>query len=99
MVISYMDTSGGKISSYRHSAPCTPAYEGEPIWCITQRYNTVGTENDILEPGEQFTLLVTTPSTATPDSRITVNMQLAGGTTTSIQRKVPPALNDYQILI
>ena len=101
MVMSYSDSTGAKLESITEDTAITCANTigaGKTEWCIAQMINSQGTANDILDPNEQFILAVALPTTTTPNTQFTINMQPAVGAVTSIKRTVPGALQKIQIL-
>jgi flagellin FlaB len=101
MVVSYSDSSGKKIESMAEDTAltCANTIAGTKTkWCIAERLNNQGNANSILDSNEQFIIAVGMPTSTTPNTQFTVNMQPAVGAVTSIKRTVPGALQSIQIL-
>lgn len=102
MVVSYRDNNGGYNSSLNFSASCTNAIAGNTAkleWCIGQRlYSSGGVDNDVLDPNEQMILIVGVPTTATPNTKISVNFQPAIGAVLPVTRTVPGSINVVQAI-
>jgi len=65
-------------------------------WCILERINA--NPDTILEPGEQFVIGVSTPSTATLNVPFTVNLQPSVGAVFALKRTVPAGIYQVNIL-
>ena len=99
MVISYQDSSTRWANLSYAGVNATPtSVTNTQAWGINQTINDVGTPNTLLEPGEQFILLVGVPTSATPNTIMTINLQPSIGAVFQIKRTVPPALNPVNIL-
>lgn len=67
-------------------------------WAITKVNGQAGATNNLLEKGEQFTISVH-PSTGTPkDTDLSVELKPVTGSTISIKRTVPAAVNVVNVL-
>jgi len=76
--------------------------EGNPTagkWAVIEKYNPV-TENNLLEPGEQFVLKIVFPDSAElkPNTPFSVNLQPAVGAVYPIKKTVPAYLNTVNTL-
>jgi flagellin FlaB len=99
MVVSYSDgTTRWANLSYNGFNTTANNVTSARVWGINQTINDVGTTNSLLEPGEQFILVVGTPPTATPNAVFTVNLQPALGAGCQLKKTVPPAVNPLNIL-
>jgi len=70
-------------------------------WTVNTTYNDIGgSQNHLLEPGEQFVLQIVFPNNAglTPNTQFSVNLQPAVGATYPIKKTVPPHLNAVNTL-
>ena len=68
-------------------------------WYVHKIHNPVGTENKLLEPGEQFVLRVYFPDQQLKaDTRFSVNLQPAIGAAYPIKKTVPATLYEINIL-
>jgi len=101
MVVSYSDNNGGHNANLTFNpTDCSQAMAGGSSpqdWCIAETINnqTAGT---ILEPNAQMILAIGLPTTATPNTKITINFQPAVGSVLSISRTVPGGINKIQAL-
>jgi len=101
MVVSYSDNNGGHNSNLTFNPDsCAGAMAGGSSpqdWCIAETINnqTAGT---MLEPNAQMILAIGLPTTATPNTKITINFQPAVGSVLSISRTVPGGINTIQAL-
>ena len=102
MVVSYRDNNGGYNSSVSYQATCAGAISGgtSPLeWCIGERlYSSGGVDNDVLDPNEQMILIVGVPTTATPNTKVSVNFQPAIGAVLPVTRTVPGSINIVQAI-
>ena len=108
MVISYSDNNGGRNPSIGTDAAgittCTNALSAmtgtATEWCVSQKINDLNptTPNNLLEPNEIWVLSIGVPETATPNTKITVNMQPAVGAVLPITRTLPGAINVVQAI-
>ena len=89
----------------RDAIKATPGADGR--WGIVMTYNDVGDEvspdanrNKLLEPGEQFVLMVAFPDGAalTPNTRFSVNLQPAVGAAFPIKKTVPSTLYKVNVI-
>jgi len=90
-----VDDSNHKVISYK--AEGTVGDATNPRWKVEKKYNEQGTENYLLEPGEQFELNVTVLKPG-PNAQFTVHLQPSAGAVYSIKRTVPPAIEKINIL-
>jgi flagellin FlaB len=106
MVISYSDNNGGRNPSIINTTgldcgtllgTTVTSISGQR-WCVAQKINEVGTTNNMLEANEIWVLSILTPSTATVNSKITVNMQPAVGAVLPISRTLPGAFSKVQAI-
>jgi len=66
-------------------------------WGIIEKINA--NDNNILEPGEQFVIGVSVPTKSTkPYTPFTINLQPSVGAVFTLQKTVPAAINDVNIL-
>jgi len=104
MVISYSDNNGGRNPSLTLSSDCgtiltaNEASADDIEWCVAQKINTVGTENNLLQPNEIWVLSIGMPATASINQKITVNLQPAVGAVLPLTRTVPGGLNRVQAI-
>jgi len=106
MVVSYSDNNGGHNSNLTYggvaqdkSGACTDALSGAATqtWCVAEKINNQ-TAGAMLEPNAQMILAIGLPTTATPNTKITINFQPAVGSVLSISRTVPGGINKVQAL-
>jgi len=108
MVVSYSDNNGGRNANVLNEtggitdcgtilATAEPA-EADQRWCVSQRINTVGTANTLLEPNEIWVLSIQTPDSAAVNTKITVNLQPAVGAVLPITRTLPGAFTPVQAI-
>ena len=106
MVVSYSDNNGGRNPNIEVNAggitdcgtiltAAVPA-EADQRWCVSQRINTVGDANTLLEPNEIWVLSIQTPDSASINTKITVNLQPAVGAVLPITRSLPGAFTPVQ---
>jgi len=109
MVISYSDTAGGRNPSIANTTDLTCGQlttalsstvtdVGDIEWCVAQKINTVGTDNNLLEPNEIWVLAVQMPNSAKINEKITINMQPAVGAVLPITRTLPGAFSTVQAI-
>lgn len=111
MVISYLDTAGGRNPNVAPATglACSAVSGGAGLgtsvtgvddieWCVAQKINTVGDDNNLLEPNEIWVLAIQTPNTAKINEKITVNLQPAVGAVLPLTRTIPGALNKIQAI-
>ncbi|AGB02541.1 archaellin/type IV pilin N-terminal domain-containing protein [Methanoregula formicica] len=109
MVISYSDSKGGRIASIPNATAGIAECEADTIlsanhdaadnrWCVSQKINDLGTNNNLLEPNEIWVLSIGMPPTAQINQKITVNMQPAVGAVLPITRTIPGGLNYVQAI-
>jgi len=100
MVISYQDetTRWSNLSFVEGYNTTGESVKSVRKWGLNQTYNDIGTANYLLDPGEQFTLVVGLPPSAIPDAQITTNLQPAVGAVFQIKRTIPPALSHINTL-
>jgi len=107
MVVSYSDNNGGHnaVLTYegvkQDAGSCDKSMAGgsdaNQEWCIAEKINNV-TAGAMLEPNAQMILAIGLPTTATPNTKITINFQPAVGSVLSISRTVPGGINTIQAL-
>lgn len=66
------------------------------LWGIKEKKN--GNTNNLLEKGEQFTLVIGTQTTAKPNTRFTINLLPSKGAPNALHRNVPAGLNTVNLL-
>jgi len=100
MVISYQDgtTRWSNLTYQSGYTVSGDSLMNAPEWGINQTANDVGTQNTLLEPGEQFILVVGVPVSATVNTPITINLQPSNGAVFQIKRAVPAAITPVNIL-
>jgi len=111
MVVSYLDTAGGRNPNVKNTTDltCAELTSGGGLadtvtdvnnieWCVAQKINTVGDDNNLLEPNEIWVLSIQTPSTAKINEKITINIQPAVGAVLPLTRTIPGALNKIQAI-
>jgi len=101
MVVSYNDgTTLRSNMPFDTNATCTITMGTTAAtnvgWCIAQKINA-NTDN-LLEPNEQFVIAVGMPTTATANTKFSVNFQPAVGAVTAITRTVPGGITPVQPL-
>ena len=108
MVISYTDSNGGRnpdvgLVSTSDITTCTNVMTvdgtvNQMKWCVAQRINDQGTNNNLLEPNEIWVLAIKMPNTASINQKITVNLQPSVGAVLPITRSIPGGLSAVQAL-
>jgi flagellin FlaB len=110
MVVSYSDNNGGRNASLNLTSATAgscgniltsdpgPASSSDIYWCISQKINTVGTENNLLEANEIWVLSIGMPDTASVNQKVTVNLQPAVGAVLPLTRTVPGGLSKVQAI-
>jgi flagellin FlaB len=99
MVVSYQDTSTRWANLTYNGVNTTSATVANArVWGINQTINDVGTPNTLLETGEQFILVIGVPTSATPNTAMTINLQPSMGAVFQIKRTVPAALSTVNII-
>jgi len=108
MVISYTDSNGGRnpnvdLEDVNDITTCTDVLGvdgtvGQMVWCVSQRINDQGTNNNLLEPNEIWVLSIKMPDTASINQKITVNFQPSVGAVISLSRTIPGGLNPVQAI-
>ena len=76
-------------------------YPKEPTgsdWAVTKIMNDVGTNNKLLEAGEQFQISAEPTSSIYPNDRFTLEIKPAVGAAFGITRSVPGGLNVVNLL-
>jgi len=94
MVVSYSDNNGGRNPSlyFDANASCSTILTADATssgtigWCVAQKINDLGTNNNLLEPNEIWVLSIGMPPTASINQKITVNLQPAVGAVLPITR-------------
>ena len=104
MVVSYTDNNQGHIPNMTYkgigtdtggSCPTTSA--GAGTWCIGQKINNI-TTGAMLDNNAQMILMVGLPTTATPNTQISLNFQPSVGAVLPITRTIPGGLTTVQPL-
>jgi archaeal flagellin FlaB len=102
MVVSYRDNNGGYNSSVNFTPICADAVAGggsQLSWCIGEKLYCQNNDcNNVLDPNEQMILIVGVPTTATPNTKLSVNFQPAIGAVLPVTRSVPGSINIVQAL-
>ena len=110
MVVSYNDNNGGHNANIKPHAgsnwfDCSRALTGgtgiNQEWCIGQKINPVtgtATSGTILDNNAQMIIIIGLPPTATPDTKITIDLQPVSGATLPILRTIPADLTEVQML-
>jgi flagellin FlaB len=106
MVVSYSDTAGGRNASIVNTTglDCGNLLQSSQTsvnaikWCVPQKINEVGTTNNLLEPNEIWVLAVQTPSSASINQKITINLQPAVGAVLPLSRTLPGAFSRIQAI-
>lgn len=93
MVVTYVDETHHDVLTY--AADETDVGAGE--WAVVEWYNSNGDDNMLLEPGEQFELVVAVPNPGV-NKAFTVNLQPAAGAVYPIKKTVPPAIEPINLL-
>jgi len=106
MVVSYSDNNGGRNPSLYYDANVSSCdtgilttdapSSGTIGWCVSQKINDLGTNNNLLEPNEIWVLSIGMPPTASINQKITVNLQPAVGAVLPLTRTVPGGLSKVQ---
>jgi flagellin FlaB len=94
MIVSYTDSAGGYNANVGKITDCTALTT--TTWCIGSRL--YGNTNDVLDPNEQMVIMVGLPTTATANTKLTVNFQPAIGAVLPISRTVPGTITQVQPL-
>jgi len=99
MVVSYSDNNGGHVPNLTYGgieAGCpTNTGTNRGNWCIGQKINNV-TSGAQLDNNAQMIIMVGLPSTATPNTKISINFQPAVGAVLPISRTIPGGLTAVQ---
>jgi len=107
MVVSYSDSNSGRNASINMTPDATcvsnvltavPADSNSIYWCVSQKINTVGTPNNLLEPNEIWVLSIGMPASASVNQKITVNLQPAVGAVLPLTRTVPGGITAVQAI-
>ncbi|ABN56895.1 MULTISPECIES: archaellin/type IV pilin N-terminal domain-containing protein [Methanoculleus] len=94
MVVTYVDEDHHDVLTYAADESSIAANE----WAVVERYNSDdGTSDMLLEPGEQFELVVAVPNPGV-NKAFTVNLQPAAGAVYPIKKTVPPAIEPINLL-
>ena len=67
-------------------------------WAVTEVNNDVGTNNDLLEAGEQFEVSAMPPNNIMANDRFTIEIKPSVGAAFDITRSVPGGLNQVNLL-
>ncbi len=67
-------------------------------WAITSVQNEIGTTNDLLEKGEQFTISISPSDGIVPNDAFSVDVKPGAGAYLYIRRTAPAAISDVNIL-
>jgi archaeal flagellin N-terminal-like domain len=100
MVVSYSDDNGGHVPNltYNGETNCpTNSGSNRGAWCIGQKINNVTTGAQ-LDNNAQMIIMVGLPTTATPNTKISINFQPAVGAVLPISRTIPGGLTAVQPL-
>lgn len=105
-LVTYVRGNSSVVIPFNESASVSPVGENKTptktddgYWYVHKIYNHVGTENKLLEPGEQFVLRVYFPDQLlTPNTRFSVNLQPAVGAAYPIKKTVPATLYQMNVL-
>jgi archaeal flagellin FlaB len=105
MVVSYTDNNGGHNANVPYegavgegsTCSVTMGGAGTPNWCIAQKINNV-TAGAFLDNNAQMIIAVGMPTTATPNTKISVNFQPSVGAVLPIARTIPGGLTTVQPL-
>ena len=106
MVVSYSDNNGGHNAALTYEGingdggACTNTMSGSDVtqaWCIAQKINNETTEA-MLENNARMIITVGLPDTATPNTKIKVNLQPETGAVLPIVKTVPNHLSPMQAL-
>jgi flagellin FlaB len=76
-------------------------YPGEPSagkWSVTKINNDVGTNNQLLEAGEQFQISAMPSSSIYPNDKFTLEIKPGVGAAFDITRSAPGGLNEVNLL-
>jgi flagellin FlaB len=103
MVVSYTDNNGGHEANLTYmgiagdgSTTC-PTGGGVAEWCIAQKFNNI-TSGAMLDNNAQMILLVALPTSATPNTQFSINLQPSVGAVLPITRTIPGGLTEVQPL-
>jgi len=103
MVVSYTDNNKGHVPNMTYvgigtdGATCPTTSSGAGTWCIGQKINNV-TTGALLDNNAQMILMVGLPSSATPNTQISLNFQPSVGAVLPITRTIPGGLTAVQPL-
>jgi|SRR5208337_280757 len=105
MVVSYNDNNGGHNANLTYEgvaqegSACTNSLAGTApqSWCISDKINNI-TTGAMLDNGAQMIITVGVPTTATPNTQLTINFQPAVGAVLPIARTIPGGLTAVQPL-
>lgn len=101
MVVSYSDNNGGHNANLTYGGigtdggSCPTLNSRSDYWCIGQKINNA-TAFAQLDNNAQMILIVGVPSTATPNTKITINFQPSVGAVLPISRTIPGGLTAVQ---
>ncbi len=79
----------------------TGTVKGEPganQWAVTSVQNQVGSANDLLEPGEQFTISAKIAPGIYQNDRFSIELKPSVGAALDVQRTAPAAIHNVNIL-
>jgi archaeal flagellin FlaB len=71
---------------------------GAGFWGVTKINNDVGTNNKLLEAGEQFEISAMPPASIYPNDKFTIEVKPAVGAAFDITRSAPGGLNQVNLL-
>jgi archaeal flagellin FlaB len=99
MVVSYSDNNGGHVPNLTYGGIATNCPDNggnnRGNWCIGQKINNVTTGAQ-LDNNAQMIIMVGLPTTATPNTKISINFQPAVGAVLPISRTIPGGLTAVQ---
>lgn len=99
MAVTYVDETNRANLVYTSDSGSTLEADilaNSTLWGIKEKKN--GNTNNLLEKGEQFTLVIGTQTTAKPNTRFTINLLPSKGAPNALHRNVPAGLNTVNLL-
>ncbi len=95
LVVSYQDENE-RVPDVDYDDTVSPAAPAADTWKVMETWND--DDDSLLESGEQFVLAIAVPTSTTPNTPFTVNLQPAVGAVFQIKRTVGPSIEDMNIL-
>lgn len=101
MAVTYVDETNRINMHYTENTGQITGIDGanvaaRSLWAISKKVG--GNDNDLLERGEQFTILTGVQSSAKINERFTINLLPSKGAPNALHRNVPAGLSSLNIL-